>query len=219
MPFWRFKRLPPFLSAGRLRRIKTVVAPLGLEQPARALYHFLQGKYRKPWTGGSETAKCRARLAPYCKGFGLDLGFGGDPIAPHAIRADLPRPYTKVGAFPVQLGGDCSRLAWFADGTLDFVYSSHLLEDFDDTKAVLAEWLRVLRPGGRLVLYCPDEQAYRRQCADYGQHYNDAHRHADFSLAGVKRLLDDLGVTRVVHENPLVDRYSWELVAEKVEAP
>lgn len=133
----------------------------------------------------SETSKCRARLAPYCAGYGIDAGFGGDPIVDHAIRIDRPRPYTDVGSASVQLGGNATRLEWFRDGTLDFVYSSHLLEDFEDTESVLREWLRVLRPGGRLILFCPDEQEFR------------------------------IGETHVLHEVPLVDSYSWELVVEK----
>ena len=216
MPFWRFRRFRAFLSDQQLRRLKSIISPLGLEQPARAFYHFLQGKNRRRWTGGSETAKCRDRLAHFCQGYGLDLGFGGDPITPHAIRADFAKPYTKVGKYPVQLGGDCSTLAWFTDASLDFVFSSHLLEDFPDPRAVLIDWLRVLKPGGRLILYCPDEQRYRRHCAEYGQHYTDAHQHADFNLAFVARILTDLGGTRLIHFSPAVDGYSWELVAEKI---
>ena len=33
----------------------------------------------------SETSAVRDLLAPYCAGDGLDLGYGGDPIVPHAI--------------------------------------------------------------------------------------------------------------------------------------
>ena len=150
-------------------------------------------------------------------GFGLDLGFGGDPIVPHAIGVDLPAPYTEVGRCPVQLGGDATRLVWFADGTMDFVFSSHLLEDFHDVGAVLREWLRVLRPGGRLILFCPDERVYRRHCAATGQPYNDHHVHADFSLAFVQLELLRLELPhRVLHERSLVDVYSWELVVEKL---
>ena len=163
----------------------------------------------------SETAKCRDRLAPYCTGYGLDLGPGGDPITAHAIRVDLERPYLAWGPAPVQLGGDATRLHWFRDGVLDFVYSSHLLEDFDDTEAVLREWLRVLRPSGRLVLFCPDEQVYRRHCRETGQNYNVHHRHETFSLKFVQAVLDRIGGVEVVHQNPLVDIYSWELVVAK----
>jgi len=199
---------------------RAVLARLGLEGTARSAWHAAQrlapGMFRKP---PSETSKCRLRLAPYCEGYGLDLGFGGDPIVPNAIRMDMPRPYSNVGVETVQLGGRAEDLRWFRDGTLDFVYSSHLLEDYVDTAAVLREWLRVLRPGGRLILFCPDEQVYRRHCARTGQPYNTAHVHAEFSLALVKHILTDLGETRILHENPLVDAYSWELVAEKTPTP
>jgi predicted SAM-dependent methyltransferase len=174
----------------------------------------LLGKKRRRWP--SETSKCRERLAPYCAGYGVDAGFGGDPIVPHAIRVDLPRPYTDVGSEPVQLGGDATRLHWFRDGVLDFVYSSHLLEDFPDTEVVLRDWLRILKPGGRLIIFCPDEPAFRRHCARTGQPLNPHHKHDDFSLAYVKTILERLGGTRVLHELALVDDYSWDLVVEKV---
>ena len=171
---------------------------------------------RTPGRYPSETSKCRARLAPYCVGYGVDLGFGGDPIAPHVIRVDLPSPYANTGASPVQLGGDCANLVWFRDGTLDFVYSSHLLEDFIDTRAVLVEWLRVLKPGGRLIIFCPDEQRFRAHCTRTGQTYNPNHKHAHFSLAYVESLLAQIGGTRVLLRNPDVDIYSWDLVVEKL---
>lgn len=171
---------------------------------------------RRPAHGyASETSKCRARLLPYCTGYGLDLGFGGDPISPQAIRVDSPRPYADTGAHAVQLGGDAVNLHWFRDGVLDYVYSSHLLEDFVDTEAALREWLRVLKPGGKLIIFCPDEPVYRAHCQRTGQMYNENHKHADFSLEKVKRILNEIGGVRFIHENPLVDVYSWELVAQK----
>lgn len=183
------------------------------------LYDFVMRRLRPaPQPTPSETSKCRARLAPYCTGYGVDLGFGGDPITVQAVRVDLPSPYTFVGHYPVQLGGDCANLAWFRDGVLDFVYSSHLLEDFIDTKAALAEWIRVLKPGGRLVIFCPDEQRFRAHCARTGQPYNPNHKHSHFSLDFVEGLLRELGSTRPVYRNPDVDLYSWDLVVEKIPA-
>lgn len=165
--------------------------------------------------GTSETSKCRSRLAPYCEGYGLDLGFGGDPITLAAIRMDFPVPYTNVGNFPVQLGGKAEDLFWFRDNVLDYVYSSHLLEDFLDTAGVLKEWLRVLKPGGRLVIFCPDEQRFRKHCKETGQPYNTAHVHEFFSLQSVKKTLADLGTTKVIYEKDNVDIYSWDLVCQK----
>ena len=174
---------------------------------------------RRPARGYvSETSKCRARLAPFCTGYGLDLGFGGDPITSQAIRVDSPRPYAATGAATVQLGGDATQLHWFQAGVLDYVYSSHLLEDFVDTETVLREWLRVLKPGGNLIIFCPDEQIYREHCRQTGQIYNENHKHADFSLKKVKTILNHIGGVKFIHENPLVDIYSWELVAQKVAA-
>lgn len=180
----------------------------------RKLFPFKQRPIATPcWV--SETSKCRARLAQYCTGYGLDLGFGGDPITPSAIRVDLAAPYTSVGEFPVQLGGDASNLYWFNDKALDFIYSSHLLEDFIDTKSVLAEWLRVLKPGGVLVIFCPDEQIFRKHCQETGQAYNPNHKLGHFSLDHVKSVLKEIGGTQVEHEAFPVDIYSFDLVVRK----
>lgn len=189
--------------------------------PKKTLVTTLKRAARKVLRRGqrgyaSETSKCRARLLPFCTGYGVDLGFGGDPISLGAIRVDSPRPYADTGSAPVQLGGDATRLHWFKDGVLDYVYYSHLLEDFPDTEGVLREWLRVLKPGGNLVIFCPDEQIYRAHCARTGQMYNENHKHADFSLAKVKAILQKIGGCQFIHETSLVDLYSWELVAQKV---
>lgn len=189
-----------------------------LKNTFRPAWHALKRTVSPPRRWPSETSKCRARLAPYCVGDGADLGFGGDPITPAAIRMDMPNQYGTVGQFPAQLRGDAARLVWFADGALDFVFSSHLLEDFQDTESVLREWLRVLKPGGRLIIFCPDEQRFRAHCNRTGQPYNPHHVHAHFSLDYVKGLLARIGGTRLVHENPDVDIYSWDLVVEKLPA-
>ena len=164
----------------------------------------------------SETSKCRQRLTKYCQGCGLDVGYGGDPILPSAITVDWLVPAAQVGNHPLNLGGDAMSLYWFNDDVLDYVFSSHCLEDFKDTESVLREWIRVVKPGGYLVLFLPDEQVYRKHCATTGQPYNCAHKIDDFSLSYVKHiLLNEIGNVEIVHENPLVDVYSFELVARK----
>jgi ADP-heptose:LPS heptosyltransferase/GT2 family glycosyltransferase/predicted SAM-dependent methyltransferase len=167
----------------------------------------------------SETSKCRDRLIKYCQGYGLDIGYGGDAITPSAITVDLPKPYTNVGNNPLNLGGDARSLYWFDSNILDYVFSSHLLEDFEDTESVLREWIRVLEVGGYLVLFGPDEQIFREYCRRTGHEYNPSHKISDFSLAYVKKiLLDKFPNMEIVHENPLVDEYSFELVARKCAA-
>ena len=55
--------------------------------------------------------------------------------------------------------GDALDLSRFAEGTFAEVYASHVLEHFDYVEQlprVLAEWFRVLAPGGVLRLSVPD---------------------------------------------------------------
>jgi ubiquinone/menaquinone biosynthesis C-methylase UbiE len=164
----------------------------------------------------SETPKCRERLTKYCLGYGVDIGYGGDTIVPSAISVDLPVPYTHVGDHPLNLGGDAKFLYWFESNVLDYVFSSHLLEDFEDTENVLKEWIRVIKPGGYLVIFCPDEQIYREHCRKTGQSYNNAHKIQNFSLSYVKSILiNKIGNIDVIHENPLIDEYSFEIVIRK----
>lgn len=168
----------------------------------------------------SETQTCREILAPYCFGNGLDLGFGGDPILPSSICIDRAEDHVgrskRENPAPTHIIGNIWELEWFRDGSLDYVFSSHALEDAEDTRAVLVEWMRVLRPGGYLVLFLPDQKTYEEDCRK--RHYppNKAHIHADFSLEFVKARLP--ASSEVVFEqwpfpgNP----YSFAVVAKKL---
>jgi predicted SAM-dependent methyltransferase len=53
------------------------------------------------------------------------------------------------------------RLPMFADGSAELIYCSHALSYFDraEARGVLAEWHRVLAPGGLLRLAVPDFEA------------------------------------------------------------
>jgi predicted SAM-dependent methyltransferase len=172
----------------------------------------------------SETSRHRVLLAPYCSGCGVDIGFGGDAITPSAIRMDLPSPYTRLGPAAVQLGGDCRELTWLCDGGLDYVYSSHVLEDFPEaeTASILQEWTRVLKPAGRLVLLLPDQQRYLTYCRRLGEVDADGvlgnahHAIAHFSLAYVEGVVRRLGTLRQVAAHPSLGPYSFAVVYEKL---
>ena len=44
----------------------------------------------------------------------------------------------------------------YGDGLLDIVFSHEVIEHVQDDRQMLVEALRVLRPGGRLLLFCPN---------------------------------------------------------------
>jgi predicted SAM-dependent methyltransferase len=56
---------------------------------------------------------------------------------------------------------EISRLPFLPDGSVELIYCSHAFEylDRDEANNALAEWRRVLRPGGRLRLAVPDFEA------------------------------------------------------------
>jgi len=112
---------------------------------------------------GSEVAKVRFDLVDLFHGRCLDLGCGPEKIFPSkdiiGIDSDKDLKLFGIRANP-DLVGDCERLDLFADQSIDVVFSSHLLEHCEDYQRVLTEWWRVLKPGGRLILYLPHADYY-----------------------------------------------------------
>lgn len=129
----------------------------------------------------SETAKYRELTARYCTGCGVDIASHGDPVVPWAINFELPAPeYATYNdnnrpLGPIQISGN-ARVLPFNSDSLDFVYSSHLLEDFEDWAPLVQEWYRTLKPGGYMVILIPDETLWKAAIAA-GQPDNPAHKH------------------------------------------
>lgn len=156
----------------------------------------------------SETSKHRELTVPYCEGNGIDIGSGGDPVVPWAISFDLPRKEflhyhsDQAPANAIHWGGDAASLP-FKDGVCDFVYSSHVIEDFYDWHPYLIEWARVLKSGGHLVIMLPDKVRWNAAILN-GQPPNCEHRHESYAgelteytapgcpLAGFKVISDRL---------------------------
>jgi predicted SAM-dependent methyltransferase len=134
---------------------------------------FAAGEFKVPkdfsYVFMPESRKFGHLVAPFLTGDGLDLGAGGSPVHTRAITMDRSDDRG-------QLVGDASDLKWFKDGVFDYVFSSHLLEDFADWTPVLVEWMRVVKPGGYLVLQIPDHARYRAFVMA-GQGDNPDHHH------------------------------------------
>ena len=90
----------------------------------------------------------------------LQHGHDAFGIEPDAGKLALTRRRAGVGDLPPGAGARFvravgERLPW-RDGAFDAVLSYQTLEHVQDPDAVLAEMLRVTRPGGALHLRCPD---------------------------------------------------------------
>jgi SAM-dependent methyltransferase len=97
-------------------------------------------------------------LRQYFVGDGVDIGGKPDPLA--LYREFFPG-IRSVKTWDLE-DGDAQEMAGVADATWDFVHSSHCLEHLRDPHAGLRSWLRVLKPGGHLVVTVPDEDLYEQ---------------------------------------------------------
>lgn len=159
-----------------------------------------------------EVDKVRGIVSKYLVGSGIDIGFGGNPVNNTAICLDLADPYSDYG-MPRHLSGSASDLYWFQDNVMDYVFSSHLLEDFSNTKEVLTEWVRVLKHNGIIALFLPDEQKYRAILAKTGGNYNTHHQIENMSLIYMKDIFSELNI-KVIHEYE-DDEYGFLIVGRK----
>lgn len=94
----------------------------------------------------------------YFVGAGVDIGGKPDPLC---LYAELFGGIKSVKTWDWE-DGDAQIMAGVEDGTYDFVHSSHCLEHLVNPCAGLGAWLRIVRPGGYLVITVPDEDMYEQ---------------------------------------------------------
>ncbi len=113
---------------------------------------------------GNEAGKILWEIVKYTRGRGLDIGCGPQKAFPHFIGLDnnIDAKLFGIQARPDIWIDDAQDLRLFATEQYDFVFSSHLLEHIPPEALVktLKEWLRVIKVGGYLILYLPDEDLY-----------------------------------------------------------
>lgn len=108
--------------------------------------------------------------ARYFVGKGVDIGGKPDPLAQY------------VGIFPRMLSvrtwdvedGDAQYMKGVADNTFDFLHASHSLEHMRDVNEALENWIRVVKPGGFLIITIPDEDLYEQR--QWPSRYNADHK-------------------------------------------
>ena len=107
----------------------------------------------------NETSKAAARRARdprymtrWLVGDGIDIGCGPDPLK---VERGTVRPWDVPD-------GDAQYMEGVPDDHYDFVHSSHCLEHMENATIALANWVRICRPGGHLVIMVPDEDLYEQ---------------------------------------------------------
>lgn len=102
---------------------------------------------------GHEASKTRNILDKYEQeillGDGIDIGCGDDPITDRVAKFDME-------------DGDANEIDKYVNKEFDFVFSCHCLEHMHNPKAAFESWLKIIKPGGHLILVIPDEDLYEQ---------------------------------------------------------
>ena len=86
----------------------------------------------------------------------------------------------------------------FADNSFDLITARHVIEHIPEPHPFMAELVRVLRPGGRLVIETPCSDALGRQWFNTHWYANDVPRHLIlFTPANLERLGAGHGLHRI----------------------
>ncbi|MDT8286029.1 MAG: methyltransferase domain-containing protein [Elusimicrobiales bacterium] len=159
----------------------------------------------------------------YRRARGLKLNLGcGERRRDGYLNADIVRS----GAADIRL--DISSPLPFPDNSADAIEAYHLLEHLPrrKTAAVLKDWIRVLAPGGKLVVECPDLDAAMGRCLSgdaagldgiYGlQRYPGDTHFFGYNFPRLKRMLEEAG-GRSVNLKPASDYHATSEPCIRVE--
>lgn len=170
-------------------------------------------------SNGFESDKVKYDVLPYLLKGGLDIGCGPAKVWPHLIGIDSGKDTQLFGVRmkPDMVVPDAANLGIFADGSMESVFSSHLLEHITDWQAALAEWWRVLKVGGHLVLYLPHRDLYPR-IGQPGSNPDHKHDFDEDQIVDYLHLAMRDATLRVKQVRGEGNEYSFLIVARK-EAP
>ena len=98
----------------------------------------------------------------YLQGNVIDIGYGKDPVTPDCERWDTSQ-------------GDAALMEGVPDNSFDSVYCSHVLEHIAEPETALKNWLRILNPGGYLIVTVPSMMHYEKR-ETLPSRYNPDHK-------------------------------------------
>ena len=106
----------------------------------------------------------------YFVGNGIDIGGKPDPLAQYV---GIFRLMQSVRTWDLD-DGDAQHMNGVADNTFDFLHASHSLEHMESVPDALANWTRIVKPGGFLIITVPDEDLYEQ--GQWPSRYNADHK-------------------------------------------
>ncbi|OPZ93645.1 MAG: Glycosyl transferase family 2 [Firmicutes bacterium ADurb.Bin419] len=166
------------------------------------------------------TTHLKSTFEEYCHGLGVDFGCGKDKVSPNAIGVDFKNAY-NIDTFHENASDFNGPWESYIDEHeyphLDFIYSSHLLEDYVNPYFILEQWSRILLDGGYLILVLPIEKLYREYSSDKNESINYAHK---FQWSGAQDFVESmpLSLSRIydviAFDGPILN-YSFYVVLQK----
>ncbi len=97
-------------------------------------------------------------LKKYCRGKGLDIG-----ASENTIKTSIDPHYAQIDTQDI-VASNKEKVTYLSpadkipvsSNTYDFICASHVLEHLNNPIKALAEWMRILRPGGYIIAFMPD---------------------------------------------------------------
>jgi SAM-dependent methyltransferase len=124
----------------------------------------------------------------------VELGCGNKKTVPNAIGVDkvpcgeeVPNLYEKSVA---DIVANVEKELPFEDNSVDTIIARHILEHCVDTISTLKNWIKILKPGGRLIIAVPDESA------EITINLNPEHVHV-FTPESLQATLDLIGLKKI----------------------
>lgn len=167
-------------------------ANLFRDRGLKAFYQFLNRPHRRPFS--------RNIIKTYSpSGVGLEIGVGERTIAPtkrtvlsdgfeeHGVGRSIAKVFFKGATIP------------YPDESFDFVLNEHVLEHISNPIKCLKEWIRVLKPEGKLIIFLPHKERT-----------NDCHRERTTLAHLIKDFENDVPDDDPTH----LDEW-WENVVQK----
>lgn len=183
-------------------RARSVVAgwllPPEVTRVVRVLRNRLRPGRKADSAYSDENHPERLAVLPFLRGQVLEVGCGHRKSAPLSIAVDLVPAGVlgRVGnpaglASQADVAADGAHLP-FRDSCFDVVVARHNLEHYVDTVGVLAEWKRVLKPEGCVVVVVPDEERFPGRTVTL-----DPTHYVSFTEGSLRRLFEGSSRLRV----------------------